>query len=176
MDCKTVMAPIKVSLHADDPAGTAIDFMVEKHMGLVPVTDSEGRFVGLLSGDRLMHFMLPKTLSIFSGLKRAMKHARYLYESAEEMGERLEALRQRPIGELVDRDVKVARPDTPLIEALMIIKHKQYVVPVVDDGGKLLGAISFFSVLYALREEYDREAAEKSKAGESEQRRRDKEQ
>jgi len=43
-------------------------------------------------------------------------------------------------------------------------------VPVVDDDNKLLGAISFFSVLYALREEYDRELAERQKAEERAQR------
>ena len=45
----------------------------------------------------------------------------------------------------------------------MMIKEKQYVVPVVDDKRKLVGAISFFSVLYGLREEYDREKAAEAK-------------
>ena len=172
MDCKTVMAPIKVSLYADDPAGTAIDFMVEKHMGLVPVTERDGAFAGLISGDRLMEFMLPRTLTTMGGVKRGFKRASYLHETAGEMHERLDALRERPLGELVDRDVMVAHPDTPLVDALMMIKQKQFVVPVVDGDGKLVGAISFFSVLYALRQEYDRETAEKAKAKERDERRK----
>ena len=164
MDCQQVMAPIKESLYADDPAGTAIDFMVRKHMGLVPVTDREGKFVGMISGDRLMHFMLPRTVSAFLGIKRGMKRASFLHESSEEMQERLDVLRDRPIGDLVERHAKVCHPDTPLIDALMLIKHKQYVVPVVDHDCTLVGAISFFSVLYALREEY----AEKKRTKETE--------
>ena len=61
MECREIMRPIARSLFAEDSAATAIDFMMESHMGLVPVVDKDGVFVGLLSGDRLMHFMLPKT-------------------------------------------------------------------------------------------------------------------
>ena len=175
MDCKTVMAPIKTSLYADDPAETAIAFMVEKHIGLVPVVDRDGVFAGLLSGDGLMSFLLPRTISAMQGVKRTHKAHRYLDESAEDMQRRLDALGRRPIGELVDRDVKVAHPDTPLIDALMMIRDRQYVVPVVDHDNRLIGAISFFSVLYALREEFDREAAERSKLEERAARERDKE-
>ena len=175
MDCKTMMAPIKTSLFDDEPAAKAIDFMVEKHMGLVPVTDRNGIFVGLLSGDGLMHSMLPKSVSVLSQVKRGMKHASFLHESAEEMQERLDRVRDKTIGELVDRDVKSVKPDTPLIDALMLITGKQYVVPVVDEANKLLGAISFFSVLYGLGDEYDRKAIQRAKEQEREERQREKE-
>jgi len=44
------------------------------------------------------------------------------------------------------------------------------VVPVVDEENKLLGAISFFSMLYGLNEEYDREVVQKAKEKEREAR------
>jgi len=171
VDCKTVMAPIKTCLYAEDPAGSAIDFMVEKHMGLVPVTDRAGTFVGLVSGDQLMGHLLPRTISAMGRMKRGMKQASYFQESAADMNKRLEALRDIKIGDLVDKDTQVAYPDTPLIDALMLIQKKQYVVPVVDEKYKLLGAISFFSVLYALRNEYDRDAVQSDKANERDARR-----
>lgn len=176
MDCKTVMAPIKVCLYADEPAGDVIDFMVEKHMGLVPVTERDGTFAGLISGDSLMAFLLPKALSSMGTLFRhgAMKKVSFLHETAEDMKERLDSLRDRPIGDILDRKVKVATPDTPLIDALMMIKDKQYVVPVVDHDRKLVGAISFFSVLYGLNEEYDRETVEALKTAEREARKLEK--
>lgn len=174
MDCKSMMAPIKTALFADEPAATAMDFMVEKHMGLVPVTERDGTFAGLISGDGLMGFMIPKSVSVMSRVKGAMTSASYLDESAEEMQERLEGVRDKTIGELVDRDVKTVNPETPLMDALMLITSKQYVVPVVDEENKLLGAISFFSVLYGLREEYDREAVQRAKEKEREERKRDK--
>ncbi len=174
MDCKTMMAPIKTNLFTDELASHAIDFMVDKHMGLVPVTERDGTFAGLVSGDSLMHFMVPKAISVMSQIKRGMKHASYLDESAEEMVERLEAVRKKTIGDLVDKQVKTVNPDTPLIDALMLITGKQYVVPVVDENNKLLGAISFFSVLYGLREEYDRETVQRAKEEERANRQREK--
>ncbi len=174
MDCKTMMAPIKTILFADEPASKAIDFMVEKHMGLVPVTERDGTFAGLISGDGLMHAMLPKAVSTMSRVKRGLKHASYLDESAREMHERLQTVRGKTIGELIDRHVKTVNPETPLIDALMLISGKQYVVPVVDESDKLLGAISFFSLLYGLDEEYDRETVQRAKEKEREQRQSDK--
>ena len=170
MDCKTVMAPIKVGLFTDESAGYAIDFMVEKHMGLVPVIERNGEFAGLLSGDGLMKYMLPRSLTVMNPTQVIS----YLDETAEEMHERLDSIRDQPIGELIERDVEIARPDTPLIDALVMIKNKQYVVPVVDYDGKLIGAISFFSVLYALNEFYDREAVQRAKEKEREERKRNK--
>lgn len=162
MDCRQVMAPIKVRLYSDEMVGTVMDFMVQKHMGLVPVTDRDGTFAGMISGDHLMKYLLPRVLTtVGTGVRRAnMSHASYLDESAEEMHERLDDLRARTVGEVLEHGTETVTPDTPLIDALMKIKSKQYVVPVVDHDNKLLGAISFFSVLYALREEYDRAQAE----------------
>ncbi len=147
-----MMAPIKTSLFAEDPASTAIDFMVEKHMGLVPVVDRNNVFVGLLSGDRLMHFMLPKTVSMMRG----QKYASFVRESREELQERLEELRGCTIGELVDRTGKVAYPDTGLTDAMINLSEKHFVIPIVErETNKLLGAISFFSILHALKEKDD---------------------
>ncbi len=47
----------------------------------------------------------------------------------------------------------MVHPDTPLIDAILQLSQNHNVVPVVDpDSGKLLGAISFFTVLKALEE------------------------
>jgi len=152
MDCKSVMGPVPVPLYADDPAGTAIDFMTEKRSGLVPVVDREGTFVGLLSGDRLMHFLIPRAFTMMRGRKRAS----YFHEDTEELQERLDALREKCIGDLIDPEVKVAREDTPLIDAMMLISEKQFVVPVLDADDHLVGAISLFTLLHFLKDEAER--------------------
>jgi CBS domain-containing protein len=144
------MRPTTTSLYADQPIASAIDFILGSHMGLVPVVDRGERFVGLLSGDRLMHALLPKHLTMVRGMDRMG----YLRESLEELRERLEELDGRPIAEVMDTRCEVARPDTPLIQAHKILSGTQFVVPVVDpEHGTLLGAISFFTILILLRGE-----------------------
>lgn len=150
LTCREVMHPTTTSLYADEPLGKAIDFIMEHHMGLVPVVDRQERFVGVLSGDRLMRALLPKHLTMVRGLDRMG----YLRESQEELRERLDELAQHPISAVMEPRAEVVHPDTPLIEAHTILSGTQFVVPVVDpDNGRLLGAISFFTILSLLRGE-----------------------
>ena len=68
----------------------------------------------------------------------------------------MDALRQRSIGELVDRFATVAYPDTGLTDAMIMLSEKQNVVPIVDrKTKKLVGAISFFTILNAIGEKSD---------------------
>lgn len=148
LDCGSIMRPMKQSLHQDEPTQTAIQFMLKNHMGLVPVVDAEERFVGLMSGDRLMHFLLPKQLTMVRGLDRMS----FLRESKEELNERLGEIAILQIREVMDTRAQVVHPDTPLIEAQKILAGTQFVVPVVErESGKLLGAISFFTVISMLQ-------------------------
>jgi CBS-domain-containing membrane protein len=150
LTCREVMRPTTTPLYVDDPVAKAVDFVLTRHMGLVPVVDRQERFVGFLSGERLMRALLPKHLTMVRGLDRMG----YLRESQEELRERLDGLEQRPIGEVMDPRAEVVHPDTPLIEAQTILAGTQFVVPVVDpDSGRLLGAISFFTILALLRGE-----------------------
>ncbi len=163
MDCKTVMGPVPVPLYADDPAATAIDFMAEKRTGLVPVVDRAGVFVGLLSGDRMMHFLIPRAITMMPGRKRAS----FLHEDADELQARLDKLRDKTIGDLVDPNVKVVREDTPFIDAMLLISEKQFVVPLLDAANKLVGAISFFTLLHYLRDEQAKAAEAETNRGET---------
>ena len=149
MECQEIMHPVETHLYADDPASAAINFMLEKHTGIAPVIDRSGVFVGVISGDRLAHFLLPKTVSMMRG----KKNASYFRESREEHRERLHALRECTLEDLVDTHVTVAHPDTGVINAILILSERQQVVPIVERGTrKLLGAISFFTILNALEE------------------------
>ena len=149
MDCSVVMAPVITRLYAEDPVGPALDFMMENHMGLVPVVDRGNKFVGLISGERFMHHLLPHSLMMMRGAKRLS----FLQECPEELQERLNILRKQTLGELVDRGVHIAHPATPLADVMKLISEKQFVVPVVEADGTLLGAISFFSLLHWLKSE-----------------------
>lgn len=150
LTCGEIMRPIQTGLYEDETVCTAVKFMLERHMGQVPIVDRQERFVGLLGGERIMHFMLPKHLTMVRGLERMS----YLRESREELLERLDELCDKTIMEVADTRVKVVYPDTALIEAQHILSGSQFVVPVVDrESGKLLGAISFFTILAILRDE-----------------------
>ena len=94
-----------------------------------------------------MRAMLPKAFTYVRGVDNVS----YVRESRQELRERLETLRNRPVGSIIDRHVSVVHPETSLIKAVFLMSKNQNVIPVVEEGsGKLLGAISFFTVLDAL--------------------------
>jgi len=140
------MSPVKTRLYADQPAGTAIDFMRTHHMELVPVVDRDDKFVGLLSSEILMRMLLPRSI----GMMRGIKHASYLRETPEDLQNRLDDIRLQTTGDLVSSYAQTVHPDAALTDALMAMSDRQYIVPVVDDGDKLIGAISYFSIMHAM--------------------------
>lgn len=155
MDCRTCMSPVKTQLYADQPAGSVIDFMREHHMELVPIVDRENRYVGMLSASTLMRHLLPRSISMMRGIK----HASYLRESPQDLHERMQEIREKTLAELVTPYAQTVHPEAALADALMAINDQQFVVPVVDDDDKLVGAISYFSIMHAveqaMREEGD---------------------
>lgn len=150
LTCGALMRPMRMWLHRDDRVARALDFMMERHMGLLPVVDSDHRFVGLISADRLVKFMLPRHLTMVRGLDRMS----YLRETSEELRERLDDLVTKPIAEVMDSHARSVRPDEALVQAQVIIAGGQFVVPVVEAGtGVLLGALSAFTIFAHLRGE-----------------------
>ena len=145
MDCRSVMRVIETQLFEDEPLAQAIEFMVSHHDGYVPVVSRDGSFVGLLGEDRLMNALLPHSLTMMRGFRRAG----YLREDRSELMERLDELHHKPVSELLDRKVEVVGPEAPLADALYHLGNRQHVVPVVEDG-RLLGAISSLSILRAV--------------------------
>jgi CBS-domain-containing membrane protein len=140
------MGPVTTPLYTDQSAGTVIDFMRQHHLEFVPIVDRANKFAGLVSTEKLMRMLLPKSI----GMMRGVQHASYLRESAKDFQARMDTIRSRRIGDLLDSQVKTVHPDASLVEALTVISRRQYIVPVVDDNGVLVGAISYFSIMHAL--------------------------
>jgi len=149
MDCRTCMSPVTTRLYADQPAASVIDFMREHHMELVPIVDREDNFVGLLSTGTLMRMLLPRSI----GMMRGIKHASYLRESPQDLKKRMDEIRAKTLAELVSTYAKTVHPEAALADALMAISERQNIVPVVDDDNKLVGAISYFSIMHAVEAE-----------------------
>ena len=146
MDCRKYMSPVETSIYSDQPAGIIIDFMRKHHMEWVPVVDRDEKFAGLVSTEKLMRLLLPKSI----GMMRGIKHASYLRETTQDLQQRIDEIRKLLIVDLLELHSSSVHPDASLADALMIISESQHVVPVVDDEQKLVGAISYFSILHAV--------------------------
>jgi CBS domain-containing protein len=134
-------------LYLENTVHEAIELLIEHHMYNVPVVDRNEIFVGEISVKRLMGLLLPVSLSMEQGLRNTS----FMRESLEDIKQRLDAVRDRPIAPYIATDITVVYPDSPLIDALMLLFHKYIRIPVVNrEDGRLVGGISLITLLRAL--------------------------
>lgn len=147
MKCETIMKTPPTHLYVDTTVGEAIDVLIERHMYNVPVVDRNDIFVGEISSRRLIGLLLPTSMTMDLGLK----NVGFVRESHEELHSRLKKVKDHPISRYLATDIAVVYPDSPVIDALMLLYKKYIRIAVVDRGSRrLVGGISFITILRAI--------------------------
>jgi len=136
-------------LYVDSTVHEAIELLIEHHMYNVPVVDRGEVFVGEISVRRLIGLLLPVSLS----MERGLKNTSFMRETLSDIRHRLGAVSDHVIAPYTATDITVVYPDSPLIDALMLLYHKYIRIPVVSrESGRLVGAISLITLLRALEQ------------------------
>jgi CBS domain-containing protein len=134
-------------LHMDNTISEAIEILLEHHMYNLPVVDSDEIFVGEFSARRIISLMLPASLTMESGLRNVS----FVRETREDLKSRLYSFHEHPVSRYMATDITVVYPDSPVIDALMLLYQKYMRIAVVDrTDGRLLGGISYMTLLRAL--------------------------
>jgi CBS-domain-containing membrane protein len=134
-----VMRREVATVRPDSPITQVIELLLDKDFTAVPVTDEQGKVVGMVSDtDLLTRGGMNVTLS----LKRATdpEFVRGLHELLEDPS--------RKVSEVMTREVVTIGPDVSLGGAakLMVEKHLKR-LPVVDQNGRLVGILGRLDVL-----------------------------
>jgi CBS domain-containing protein len=138
-------------LYLHNTVREAIDLLIEQHMYNLPVVDKDEVFVGEISTKRLTGLLLPASLS----MKHGLEHAGFMRDNLEDLRERLAKVNSHTIEQYIAKDITVVYPDSPLMDALLLLYHKFIRIPVVErDSRRLVGGISFITVLRALEPEH----------------------
>ena len=117
--------------------------LVANHISAVPVVNSAGKVVGIVSEADLMHRTETGTerptswwLSLISG-DQALA-AEYVQSHA------------RKVKDVMTTDVQTAQPDAPLVEIADMFEEKHVRrVPVTNDAGELIGIVSRANIVQA---------------------------
>ena len=151
MECRTIMRSPATRLYQLYTVREAIDLLIEQHMYNLPVVDKDEVFVGAISTKRLTGLLLPASLS----MKHGLEHAGFMRDNLEDLRERLAKVNSHTIEQYIAKDITVVYPDSPLMDALLLLYHKFIRIPVVErDSRRLVGGISFITVLRALEPEH----------------------
>lgn len=136
------------TVHSEDTVPKAVKLMLDYGMRNLPVVDDEGVFLGSFQSLHLLELLLPKAATIEGGLTDLT----FVHDELPDIKDRLDDVRSHTVGDYMDTEnLPVAYRDTSLIEAMLLLYQHRTHVPVVErDSRKLVGVVSFNTVLQAI--------------------------
>ena len=153
MACLEIMDVDPPVLLGTDTVGKAGSVLLERRYLALPVVDAGRRYLGLFAKSRLFGLMLPSIVALEDLLPKIaqLTDLAYLSDDMDDLRERFAALRDRPVADFADRDAPTLKPDSPLMEAVLLVYRTRNFVPVVDPASKrLIGVVSTWHILAQL--------------------------
>ena len=146
MTARTLMNPQPVTLQPTDTVATAAEHILKHHLRHLPVVDEQGRYVGTFGIYSLLQIALPKAVTMKEGLTEVS----FVHEIAGDLAERLRERGHEPVQNWLTKG-PVAHPETPAMEAVLMMLQSHTSVPVVDkQTQRLEGMMSSQDVLQKL--------------------------
>jgi len=151
MTAKLLMNPSPVVLGTDNTIAEGARQILIKQRRSLPVVDGDGRFQGMLTANCLLYLCLPSAATMAKGLE----NMRYVTDSLQDVAERLTKYLDEPVSLCLKvENVAMVRPETPIVETLLILYQTKANLPVVEEGtDRLVGMISYFDVGTKIMEE-----------------------
>ena len=132
-----------VVLRPSNTLGEAASLILRHRFRNVPVIDDEGRYLGVVGANCLLHFVLPRAATMEEGLE----HLPFVNATLADLQERWREAVDRPVTECMDTTIETVHPDTSLAETLLTLYHNRTSLPVVDpQTGRLVGIVSHWTV------------------------------
>lgn len=143
MTARLVMNDRPVTLRQTDRLRDAAEIILTHHFRNVPVVDDSGRYLGVISSNRLLASILPRAATMDEG----MTDLSFVKDTLEDLRERWHEAQSLPVSEFMDTDVRTVTPDTSLTETLLELYRNRTSLPVVEEEtGRLLGIVSHWGV------------------------------
>jgi CBS-domain-containing membrane protein len=135
MKARDVMVSPVITARPDASVGEVAKLLLEHRFSAVPVVDSQGRLVGIISEGDLMH-------RAEAGTERQRSWWLRGFAGAETLAFDYIKAHARKVVDVMTPEVVTASPDTPLREvASLMEKHSIKRVPIVTDG-RLVGIVT----------------------------------
>ena len=144
MTARLVMNPTPVVLRRTARLGDAARLILEHHFRNLPVVDEAGRYLGVVSANRLLSLLLPKAATLEGAALEALP---FVKDTLDDLRARWRDARELPVTDCLDTDVETVTPETSLAETLLSLYHNRTSLPVVEAGtGRLVGIVSHWTV------------------------------
>jgi len=141
MKCKHYMLSAPTYVLDTAPLSEALSVMIRKHMQDLMVVNEQGRFLGTITSFAFSKMLLPPEPQLPDDAER---------ESAEDVDNRLIPHLHRKVADFAGPH-PVVEAEAPLSDALKLLAEGYLRLPVIDQEGKLVGALSSLTILRRFR-------------------------
>jgi CBS domain-containing protein len=145
-----IMNRAPVTVRNDQTFGEAFRVLVETRHTILPVVDADGVYRGIFDLHDIWTVLLPKAAKLS---RKSIEDLSFVSSSLEKMKEQIADSASLPIEQFVTAaDVPPIYPDSPVIQAVLLLDEFGETIAVVDrQTKKLVGVIAAWQVLDILR-------------------------
>ena len=143
MKAQDVMTQYVISVGPNDPVSKAVRVMLQNEISGLPVLDTEGRLVGMITeGDLLRR--------VETGTGRSRPRWLEIFVGPGQLADEYVRTHGRKVSEVMTEHPVTAAEETPLEEVVTLMEKRRFKrVPVVREG-KVVGIVSRANLLHAL--------------------------
>ena len=139
---KDIMTREVAWVHPDTPLAQVAEIMAQRDIAGVPVVDTGGRVVGVISEKDFLGHMGAKDINNFMGL---------VAQCLREKGCKAVGIRGKTAADLMTSPAVTVGENTPIMELANILKEKGINrLPVIDSQGRLKGIVSRADILSSI--------------------------
>ena len=143
MQAQDIMTKKVISAAADTTIEQLTALMMKNHISAVPILDSDGAIIGLVSEGDLMR-------RVEGAGKTNKSWWLALFSGSSNTAQDFIAMRGRRAKDIMTSKVEVVSPETPVADIARLLEEKRIKrVPVIDDG-KMIGIVSRANLMQAL--------------------------
>lgn len=144
MKARDVMVSPVVTAKKDSTVRDVAKLLLANRISAVPVVDSAGKVVGIVSEADLMH-------RVEAGTERPTSWWLALLSGESAMASEYVQSHALKVKDVMATAVQTARPDTPLVEIADLFEEKHIKrVPIVNAAGELVGIVSRANIIQAV--------------------------
>jgi CBS domain-containing protein len=144
MKVRDVMVSPVVTVGENDTVRDVAELLIAKQNSAVPVVNSTGRLLGIVTEADLLR-------RTETGTERPVSWWLSLISGDRVLADEYVKSHAVKVKDVMTRDVKTADPDTPLVEIADLFEEQHFKrVPIVSKGGDLIGLVSRANIIQAV--------------------------
>ncbi len=138
-----IMASPTITIGKDKNVKEALNLLADSNISGVPVTDEDGKLIGIISGADIMRYSQEKKMIPFSNTSLWVTQFGSADEDLQMIRNSYENLYRTLVEQIMTKKVYSASKDTPISElAKLMNKNNINRIPIVDSDKKVIGIVT----------------------------------